>query len=114
MGVDGRLRIGDKSSAKAEAEVTEVKPKSPLAPVAKALMEKQQERLNAFFAAHGFAGVNARKKKLLKSYYPLHLAVEQNNIEIVRLLIAARANMSLKNSAGRPPLQMASRIDKQG
>lgn len=66
-----------------------------------------------FLASHGFKGINSKKKRLLKSHYPLHVAVNQNNVDVVRVLLAMRADASLSNSAGQSPLRLAQRLNTQ-
>jgi len=68
--------------------------------------------LEEFLAANHFADVNFRRRRMLKSCYPLHEAVSQKNIAVAQLLIAAKANIELKSSAGETPLQLAQRSNR--
>lgn len=66
-----------------------------------------ERRLDEFLLQHNFLKVNEKKSKWLKYTYPLHVAVDENDGEVVRLLLAAGANRSVKDSSGLTPLQLA-------
>lgn len=64
--------------------------------------------LAGFLSAEGFRGVNAHRVKLPVEWcYPLHVAVAMNDAHLVRLLLAARGDPSLGDSAGLTPLHLA-------
>lgn len=71
-------------------------------------------KVGSFLTANGFAQINAKKKSMMSSQYPLHVAVKQNNPEVVQLLIEARADACMKNSSGQTPLDKAKKSDKKG
>mmetsp|Transcript_884 Transcript_884/g.2502 ORF Transcript_884/g.2502 Transcript_884/m.2502 type:complete len:224 (-) Transcript_884:370-1041(-) len=66
-----------------------------------------EKRLAEFLAFHQFENVNEKKTKWLKTTFPLHVAVEENDGEVVRLLVEAGADTSVVNSARQTPMQMA-------
>jgi len=69
------------------------------------------ERLAGFLSDEGFRGVNAHRVKLPVEWcYPLHVAVAMNDAHLVRLLLAARGDPSLGDSAGMTPLHLAKDI----
>jgi len=76
--------------------------------------QEEQQKLNLFLKGHGFEGVNACRKTMMQSFYPLHTAVQYKSVEMIELLLAARADPALKNSTGRTPVQLAAKSDKRG
>jgi len=70
-----------------------------------------QKAVEEFLAANHFTDVNFKRRKMLKSCYPLHEAVSQKNIVMAELLVAAKADLQLKSSAGETPLQLAQRTN---
>mmetsp|Transcript_64460 Transcript_64460/g.185278 ORF Transcript_64460/g.185278 Transcript_64460/m.185278 type:complete len:177 (-) Transcript_64460:251-781(-) len=52
----------------------------------------EREEVAAFLKVHGFAHVQAKQKKWLRSFYPLHVAVEENNAEALSYLLRAGAD----------------------
>jgi hypothetical protein len=91
------------------------KPYAPVDMMARRLDEEEADKakVDAFLKSNGFSDVDAKRTRMLKSSYPLHAAVSQNNAEMVQLLLAAGARHGLKNSAGQTPLQLAQRLDKR-
>ncbi|CAJ1353327.1 unnamed protein product [Effrenium voratum] len=67
-------------------------------------------KLSTFLIDHGFkTNVNSPRKRWCgMSYtYPLHVAVEQNDVEIVSLLLDCGADPEARDSWGRTPRQRA-------
>mmetsp|Transcript_136546 Transcript_136546/g.323410 ORF Transcript_136546/g.323410 Transcript_136546/m.323410 type:complete len:155 (-) Transcript_136546:303-767(-) len=68
-------------------------------------------KLSTFLIDHGFKtnAVNSPRKRWCgMSYtYPLHVAVEQNDVEIVSLLLDCGADPEARDSWGRTPRQRA-------
>eukprot|EP00747_Dinoflagellata_sp_TGD_P215604 gnl/TRDRNA2_/TRDRNA2_88283_c0_seq1.p1 gnl/TRDRNA2_/TRDRNA2_88283_c0~~gnl/TRDRNA2_/TRDRNA2_88283_c0_seq1.p1 ORF type:complete len:256 (+),score=76.84 gnl/TRDRNA2_/TRDRNA2_88283_c0_seq1:84-851(+) len=73
-----------------------------------------QAKIQSFLKANGFAGVDAKKKSMLSTSYPLHKAVKENDAEMVQLLIDAGANPAQKNSSGQTPRALAEKCNKKG
>lgn len=87
-----------------------------------------QKNIRAWMKTHGFNNVNnlshmskmGRKKhpemerKKFKKVTPLHVAVRQNNLEMVKLLLAAGADARQFNSKDETPLKLAQKLDKNG
>lgn len=69
--------------------------------------QNDDEKLKEFLATRKYAGVNDRRKSMLKSKYPLHSAVKDNDPDLVRILLQAGADPSLRNSKGKTPRQLA-------
>mmetsp|Transcript_24019 Transcript_24019/g.55448 ORF Transcript_24019/g.55448 Transcript_24019/m.55448 type:complete len:228 (-) Transcript_24019:164-847(-) len=73
------------------------------------------ETLNAFLASKSYGeDVNARRKTMRKHYYPLHDAVTAKDEEAVRVLLAARADPTVKSSSGKTPLDRAKKSNIDG
>ncbi|CAJ1353326.1 unnamed protein product [Effrenium voratum] len=72
-------------------------------------IELSQTMLCCFFATEMWAKVNSPRKRWCgMSYtYPLHVAVEQNDVEIVSLLLDCGADPEARDSWGRTPRQRA-------
>jgi len=71
-------------------------------------------KVSEFLKSRGFKGdVNSKKSSMLKSKYPLHVAVKEQDAEMVKLLLSAGADKSLKNSSGYTPVQKAEQYSKQ-
>jgi len=73
--------------------------------------EEGQARVDSFLAANGFAGLQARRRKHFRSCYPLHVAVQQNDPELVRLLLARQADPTQRDSSRRSPLELARQLN---
>lgn len=86
--------------------------------VAKARRDREeqeaQERLACFLTCHGFAGPRDGKRKRFRISYPLHVAVKQNDPEMVQLLLQANADPSQRDSSGKTPQELARRYNRHG
>jgi pyruvate/2-oxoglutarate dehydrogenase complex dihydrolipoamide acyltransferase (E2) component len=76
--------------------------------------QRRKEVVDAFLKANKFKGVNAPKKSMLGTTYPLHRAVEKVDVQMVEDLIQEGADTQQKNSYGRTPAQLAQKKDKKG
>jgi len=79
--------------------------------------EKQRqdaEKVAAFLKAKGFSSVTASRRKMLKTSYPLHVAVADKDAEMVELLLEAGADPAQKNSSSATPEQQALKLNKNG
>ena len=54
----------------------------------------------SFLEKHGCSHVNAKKRRFLRSTYPLHLAVQEGNPRLVTAILARGAKKEQKNSLG--------------
>jgi hypothetical protein len=75
---------------------------------------QNQEKVSAFLRAHGFTNVQAKRKRMMRSCYPLHAAVMENSPEMIQLLVDAGADRGARNSSGQTPEVLAQRLDKSG
>jgi len=92
-----------------EAEAAELAREQELA----ARKASEQQQITEFLKKHGFKeDVNAKKSSLFKSKYPLHIAVKEQDPEMVKLLLSAGADKSLKNSSGYTAAQKAEQYCK--
>jgi len=60
---------------------------------------------NVLFLIENGADVNIKKEE--DGNYPLHLAIKNGNVEIVKLLLKAGANINAKNKIGHTPFSAA-------
>jgi hypothetical protein len=79
----------------------------------------RRRMVSEFLESRGFKkdGVNQKKKSILKFRYPLHVAVKEQNVDMVKLLLESGADKSVKNSSGWTPLDKAAQYKnkmKQG
>mmetsp|Transcript_68219 Transcript_68219/g.177121 ORF Transcript_68219/g.177121 Transcript_68219/m.177121 type:complete len:348 (+) Transcript_68219:125-1168(+) len=85
-----------------------------------ALQKVRNERENlrrvaCFLKAHGFKGVCTKKRGLMGFLFPLHAAVNRNDVKLVLALLSAGADPWQTDSCGRTPYQLAlSREDGRG
>jgi len=73
----------------------------------------RQAKVDAWLLSRHFQTVNSKKTKWLKSFYPLHVAVEENNTEMVELLLAAGADCNLTNSSKLTPQLLAKKLSEK-
>ena len=82
---------------------------------------KDRAALQLFLETHGFAGVNAprkRKRRLIprpsclfaqeEVLYPVHVAAQQADVQVLKLLLRSGAKKDQRTSKGRTPLELAS------
>merc|ERR1712100_783123 len=78
-------------------------------------MGERKAILDAFLAKNGFDGVsNKRRRTLRPSIYPLHLAAEKGDAQLISLLLEAGADRLLKDSLGRSPEEIARKKNRKG
>mmetsp|Transcript_29410 Transcript_29410/g.84536 ORF Transcript_29410/g.84536 Transcript_29410/m.84536 type:complete len:234 (-) Transcript_29410:42-743(-) len=87
---------------------------SKLTAEADAARRAAEEKVAAFLATHRFKGISIPRKSCFKSAYPLHVAVEENNLEAVKALLLCGADPSAKNSSGKTPKEWAQKLNKKG
>jgi len=76
---------------------------------------ERRRALKQFMHKHGFEGVNDSKRVcLLWRSYPLHVAVQKNNLRVVEMLLAEGADPRLKNSSGLTAAEVAQKKNKKG
>mmetsp|Transcript_36163 Transcript_36163/g.65594 ORF Transcript_36163/g.65594 Transcript_36163/m.65594 type:complete len:170 (+) Transcript_36163:3-512(+) len=82
--------------------------------LAKAAAEAKldDELLRAFLAEHGFSSINAKRRKMIWTSCPLHVAAERKDAKMVGLLLRKGADPALKNSFGRTAAQVAEKMNK--
>merc|ERR1719506_2067551 len=73
---------------------------------------QDREKVATFLRAKGFSSATAGRRRLLKTSYPLHAAVADNDPEMVQLLLKAGADPAQKNSSGVTPEQQALKLNK--
>jgi len=99
-----RIRMAERRKQEAQEEAE------------RALKEEQEKamenerKVKEFLSSRGYSGINAKRTKMLKTKYALHSAVKDNSAEMVELLLAARADTAVRNSAGLTPAQLAMKL----
>lgn len=73
-----------------------------------------QRKVRAFLHSNGFKNPNDLVRKKFTKVTPLHLAVGQNNIEMVKLLVAAGADPKKMNGKSESAFKLAQKLDKNG
>lgn len=63
--------------------------------------------LAAFLAQNGFAGPTTSRRRRFKTDYPLHVAVQERDPQMVQLLLFARADPMQKNGEGQTAEEFA-------
>lgn len=78
--------------------------------------EAAKLKVNAFLKDNKLDGVNAKKSSLMppSSKYPLHIAVEKKDSELVRALLRCKADPSLLNSSKKNAEQLARSSNRKG
>merc|ERR1712032_1179094 len=78
-------------------------------------LREAQEQVNKFCKAKGFANMNAPKKKMFGGKkFPLHTAVKNEDLGMVKSLIKCGANKDAKDSMGQTAQALAKKNDKNG
>jgi len=75
---------------------------------------RSHEKVLSFLLRHGYESVNSKKRRLLKSSYPLHRAVKRNDPEMIQLLLTWGADSTQVDSSKRTPLEYAQHRDRRG
>jgi len=75
---------------------------------------EDQKKVRAWLQANGFKGLNDLVRKKLSKIAPLQLAVQQNDVEMMRLLLASGADASKVNGKNESALTVAQKMDKKG
>lgn len=65
--------------------------------------------LDAFLAKKGFTGPMAPRRRRLRTSYPLHAAAAELDVEMVEVLLLARADPTSKNSVGQTAEELVRR-----
>lgn len=73
-----------------------------------------QRKVRVFLQTNGFKGVNDVVRKKFTKVTPLHFAVGKNDIQTVKLLVAAGADLRKTNGKNETPLKQAQKLDKNG
>lgn len=76
--------------------------------------QSARARLDVWLREHGFSGVNARRKSMVKSKFPLHSAVKRRDEATIVLLLRFGAEPNLSDSKGLTALQLARRCNQDG
>lgn len=75
---------------------------------------EDQAKVEEFLRKHKFSHVNEKQSKMMRKFFPLHVACASGDCEMVQLLLAAGANRNVKNSSGKTPYDVARLANKHG
>lgn len=82
---------------------------------AEAARQDVQHRVDAFLRARGFKkGAAAAKTSFMRTTFPIHVAAQDNNADIVRALLECGADRKAKNGSGKTALDVAKKLNKNG
>jgi hypothetical protein len=73
----------------------------------------RQAKVSAFLKAQGFKSVTAPKRSMMKTTYPIILAAEAGDTEMVGFLIQEGADAARKNSSGKTAQEAAMKKNKK-
>jgi len=76
--------------------------------------EKGSTKVACFLATNNFTDVKTRRRSLITYTFPLHVAAEKSDVEMVQLLILRDADPSQKDSKGRTPYEVARKKCNKG
>lgn len=68
----------------------------------------------AFLKEHGFAKVGTKKRSLLKTTYPLHVAAQKGYSHVVAMLLDEGADPRKRNSSGKTAQEVAEECNRHG
>merc|ERR1712207_11519 len=77
------------------------------------LRQIRQAKVTSFLKAKGFASVNAPKRSMMKTTYPIIIAAKAGDPEMVEFLIKEGADPAQKNSSGKTAAEIAKRKTKR-
>merc|ERR1711904_363801 len=72
------------------------------------------KKVRAFLQSNGFKDPNDLVRKKFNKVTPLHFAVGQNDVEMVKLLLHAGADPKKMNGKKESPLSLAQKLNKNG
>merc|ERR1712045_1035095 len=61
----------------------------------------RREAIATFLVENGFADINAKRRRMLSTTYPLHVAAELGDGKLVGFLLEEGADPMRRNSSGR-------------
>jgi len=83
--------------------------------VEKEKAEADAETVRNFLTSKGYGeDINGKRKTMRKHYYPLHDAVAANDADLIRVLLDAKADPTLRSSSGKTALERAMKWNKEG
>uniref|UniRef100_A0A7S1ATD3 Uncharacterized protein n=1 Tax=Noctiluca scintillans TaxID=2966 RepID=A0A7S1ATD3_NOCSC len=99
---------------KRRADAEERRKREEVAKAEAAARQKQDEvdknKLEEWLAAKKFHDPNTKKTSWFKSSLPLHTAVTDGDPEMVRILIASKADVNVEDSKKQTPLALAEKL----
>lgn len=71
---------------------------------------EKTEKAQAWLRKNGFKDANELKRKKLHKVRPLHVAIQKNDAELVKLLLSSGADINMPDGKNETPVQLAERL----
>jgi hypothetical protein len=98
-----------------EQRLKDIEDRKKLDEVEKKLQQdEEQKKIRAWLQANGFKGVNDVVRKKFSKVAPLQCAIQQKDLEILKLLLQNGADASKVNGKNQSALTVAKNMDKKG
>lgn len=83
-------------------------------PLTEAGQSDEGRLLREFLLEQGYTSPTSRRRSCCRYSYPVHSAVRLNDVRVLQILLAAKADVQAKDSNGLTATELARRCDKHG
>lgn len=113
-----RQRLAEEYRRQEEARLAAEKAEAAKQAAEQERLRKQQieneKKVQAWLQKNGFKNVNDLVRKRLSKVRPLHVVVQQRDVEMAKLLVAAGADTRLTSGKNETAAQLAQRLNNSG